>query len=378
MATGPLQAPHVPAGEWAAIRSTSGSEPRGGPIVRPRAETGGMVVETTVVAARDLPADPAAVRRLAVVVFDGVSLGIMSFAFGVFDMAEHYGAMPGLEVRLVAGEPDTAMRGAGLSYVVPYDLAAIRTADLIIVPNWRDPAEPPPAPVLEALRVAHAAGARLAGLCSGVFVLAAAGVLDDRPATTHWALAGVLATMYPKIRVRGFELYIDDGDVLTSGGGAAGMDLGIRLIRTLYGATVANRLARAMVVPPHRPGGQAQFVQSLVTEPDGDDDPVAEAMRWALGHLDAILPIDVLARRAGMSRRNFDRRFRQITGTAPGAWLTYQRILRAQHLLESSRLPVDEVARRCGFSSGAALRPHFRRQVGIAPFAYRQSFGTVS
>jgi transcriptional regulator GlxA family with amidase domain len=337
-----------------------------------------MVVEATAVAARDLPANPAAVRRLAVVVFDGVSLGVMSFAFGVFDMAVQYGAMPDVEIRLVAGEPDTTMRGAGLSCGVPYDLAAIRSADLIIVPNWRDPAELPPPPVLEALRVAHAAGARLAGLCSGAFVLAAAGLLDDRPATTHWALADVLATMYPKIRMRASELYIDDGDVLTSGGGAAGMDLGIHLIRTLYGAAVANRLARAMVVPPHRPGGQAQFVQSLVAEPDGEDDPVAEAMRWALDHLDAILPIDVLARRAGMSRRNFDRRFRQITGTAPATWLTYQRVLRAQHLLESSRLPVDEVARRCGFSSAAALRPHFRRRVGISPLAYRQSFGAAS
>jgi transcriptional regulator GlxA family with amidase domain len=312
------------------------------------------------------------------VVFDGVSLGVMSFAFGVFDLAVHYGGTPDLEIRLVAGEPETVICGGGLSYPVPYDLAAIRAADLIIVPNWRDPAEPPPAPVLEALRVAHAAGARLAGLCSGVFVLAAAGVLDDRPATTHWALADVLATRYPKVRVRASELYIDDGDVLTSGGGAAGMDLGIHLIRTLYGATVANRLARAMVVPPHRPGGQAQFVQSLVAEPDGDDDPVAEAMRWAHGHLDAILPIDVLARRAGMSRRNFDRRFRQITGTPPATWLTYQRILHAQHLLESSGLPVDEIARRCGFSSAASLRPHFRRQVGIAPLAYRQSFGEMS
>lgn len=337
-----------------------------------------MVVEATMVATHDLPANPAPVRRLAVVVFDGVSLGVMSFAFGVFDLAIHYGAMPDLEVRLLAGEPGTALHGAGLSYAVPYDLSAIRIADLIIVPNWRDPAEAPPEPVLEALRTAHAAGARLAGLCSGVFVLAAAGVLDDRPATTHWALAGCLASMHPKIRVRASELYIDDGDVLTAGGGAAGIDLGIHLIRTLYGATVANRLARAMVVPPHRPGGQAQFVQSLVTEPDGEDDPVAEAMRWALGRLDALLPIGVLARRAGMSRRNFDRRFRQITGTAPATWLTYQRVLHAQHLLESSRLPVDEVARRCGFSSAAALRPHFRRQVGIAPLVYRQTFGAMS
>jgi transcriptional regulator GlxA family with amidase domain len=316
-------------------------------------------------------------QRLAVVVFDGVSLGIMSFAFGVFDMAKHHAVLPDLDLRVVSGEPGAALVGGGLSCQVPYDLDAIRSADLVIIPNWRDPAEEPPRPLLEALRAAHAAGARLAGLCSGAFVLAAAGLLDHRPATTHWSRAGLLAQMYPTIDVRPEQLYIDDGDVLTAGGGAAGMDLGLHLLRTQYGADVANRLARSMVVPPHRSGGQAQYVQTPLPELD-ETDPVGETLTWAVGRLDQNLPVERLARRAQMSRRNFDRRFREITGTAPAAWLTHQRVLRAQQLLESTRLPVEEVARQCGFSSAAALRPHFRRIVGTSPAAYRTSFAPVS
>jgi transcriptional regulator GlxA family with amidase domain len=308
-----------------------------------------------------------------VVVFDGVSLGIMSFAFGVFDMAKSYGVLSDLDVRVVAGEPAAALNGGGLSCPVPHDLDAIQTADLVIIPDWRDPAEAPPLPLLEALRAAHAAGARIAGLCSGTFVLAAAGLLDGRPATTHWAMAGQLARMHPKIDVRPEQLYIDDGDVLTAGGGAAGMDLGLHLLRTQYGADVANRLARNMVVPPHRSGGQAQYVETPLPALDRDD-PVGETLTWALGRLDQALPVDALARRARMSRRNFDRRFREITGTAPATWLTHQRVLRAQQLLESTRLPVEEVARQCGFSSAAALRPHFRRVVGTSPAAYRTTF----
>jgi transcriptional regulator GlxA family with amidase domain len=267
-----------------------------------------------------------------VVVFDGVSLGIMSFAFGVFDMAKHYGVLPDLELRVVAGEPATAVTGGGLSCYVPYDLDAIQAASLVIIPNWRDPAEPPPEPLLAALRAAHGRGTRVAGLCSGAFVLAAAGLLDGRPATTHWALAGQLAQMYPKVQVRADQLYIDDGDVLTAGGGAAGMDLGLHLLREHCGAAVANRLSRSMVVPPHRPGGQARYIESPLPAPD-DSEPV-ETMTWALGHLDRPLPVAVPpASRDG--RRNFDRRFREITGTAALTWLTHQRVLRAQQLLEN-------------------------------------------
>ena len=316
-------------------------------------------------------------QRFVVVVFDGVSLGIMSFAFGVFDMAKHYGVLPDLDVRVVAGEPAAALIGGGLTCEVPYDLAAIRAAGLVIIPDWRDPGEAPPQPLLEALRGAHAVGARIAGLCSGAFVLAAAGLLDDRPATTHWAAAGLLSRMYPKIDVRPAQLYIDDGDVLTAGGGAAGMDLGLHLLRVQYGAEVANRLARYMVVPPHRPGDQAQYVETPLPVLD-QTDPVGETLAWALGQLDQPLPVECLASRARMSRRNFDRRFREINGTAPATWLTHQRVLRAQQLLESTGLPVEQVARQCGFSSGAALRPHFRRLVGTAPAAYRAAFTHLS
>jgi len=311
--------------------------------------------------------------RLVVVVFDGIPLGIMSFTFGVFDMAKHYGVLPDLDVRVVAGEPAAALSGGGLTCEVPYDLGAVRDADLIIVSDWREPGEAPPQPLLEALRTAHAAGARVAALCSGAFVLAAAGLLDDRPATTHWALAGLLAQKHPKIDVRPGSLYIDDGDVLTAGGGAAGMDLGLHLLRAAYGAAVANRLARYMVVPPHRSGDQAQYVETPLPVLD-ETDPVGETLAWALGRLDQALPVECLARRAQMSRRNFDRRFREITGTTPAAWLAHQRVLRAQQLLESTRLSVEEVARQCGFSSAAALRPHFRRLVGTVPAAYRATF----
>ena len=253
--------------------------------------------------------EPAAcpTERFVVVVFDGVSLGIMSFAFGVFDMAVHYGVLPDLEVRVVAGEPATAITGGGLTCYVPYDLDAIQAASLVIVPNWRDPAEPPPGPLLGALRAAHARGARVAGLCSGAFVLAAAGLLDGRPATTHWALAAELARMYPKVQVKSDQLYIDDGDVLTAGGGAAGMDLGLHLLRGHCGAAVANRLARSMVVPPHRPGGQAQYIESPLPPPD-DSDPVGETMTWALAHLDQPLPVELSRNRGVGGREHIGRR----------------------------------------------------------------------
>jgi transcriptional regulator GlxA family with amidase domain len=214
----------------------------------------------------------------------------------------------------------------------------------------------------------------VAGMCSGAFVLAAAGLLDGRPATTHWGLAELLAGLYPTVRVDASALYVDDGDVLTAGGGASGMDLGLHLIRTMCGADVATKLAKGMVLPPHRPGGQAQYIESPMPEAD-DDDPLTESMAWALTKLDTNLPVDALAQHAHMSRRNYDRRFREITGTAPATWLTHQRVIRAQQLLESTELPIDQIARYCGFSSAAAMRPHFRRLVGVAPVTYRETFG---
>jgi transcriptional regulator GlxA family with amidase domain len=170
-------------------------------------------------------------------------------------------------------------------------------------------------------------------------------------------------------------LYVDDGDVLTAGGAAA-VDLRLHLIRSAYGATVANQLARGMGVPPHRAGGQAHYIQSPLPEP-GRGDPAGETLNRALGRLGQALPVDTLARRAGMSRRTFGRRFREITGTAPAAWLTHQRVLRAQHVLERARLPAEEIARHCGFPS-AVPRTYFRRLAGVAPTTYRDTFGPVS
>jgi len=320
-------------------------------------------------------ADPQ-VKRLTVVVFDGTPLGIMSFTIGVFDMAKHYGVLPDLDLRVVAGEPAAALAGGGLSCDVPYDLDAVRDAALVVVSDWRDPAEEPPQPLLEALRAAHAAGARVAALCSGTFVLAAAGLLDDRPATTRTGRWPACSPSGTRRSTSARNRCIDDGDVLTAGGGAAGMDLGLHLLRAQYGAAVANRLARYMVVPPHRSGDQAQYVETPLPVLD-EADPVSGALAWALGRLDQELPVERLARRAQMSRRNFDRRFRELTGTTPAAWLTHQRVLRAQQLLESTQLPVEQVARQCGFSTGAALRPHFRRLVGTVPAAYRATFGVA-
>ncbi|WP_262403570.1 GlxA family transcriptional regulator [Actinomadura sp. CNU-125] len=186
-------------------------------------------------------------------------------------------------------------------------------------------------------------------------------------------MADRLAELHPAVRVDASVLYVDDGDVLTGGGGAAGMDLGLHLIRSMLGAADANRLARAMVVPPHRAGGQAQYIESPIPHLDAED-PVAETMGWALGRLDSALSTSDLAGRAHMSRRNYDRRFREITGSAPAQWLAHQRVLRAQQLLETTDLPVDEVARRSGFPSAAALRVRFRRVTGVPPTAYRETF----
>jgi transcriptional regulator GlxA family with amidase domain len=315
--------------------------------------------------------------RIAVVVFDGLAWGTLSFALSVFDLAAKYRALPDIDLRIVAAEPSAELRCGGITMDVPYDLDLVRAADLVIVTDCPDPATQPPEELLDTLRAAHARGARVAGLCLGAFVLAAAGLLDGRPATTHWKHAAQLASAYPQVRVEPSVLYVDDGDVLTAGGGAAGIDLGLHLVRAADGAAAANRIARYMVVAPHRPGGQAQYIESPVPEIDAGD-PVGATMEWALQRLDQALPVVTLAHQAGMSRRNYDRRFREITGLTPVEWLNHQRVLRARQLLESTQLSVDQVARQCGFATAAGLRPPFRRLVGVPPGAYRRTFSQLS
>lgn len=242
-----------------------------------------------------------------------------------------------------------------------------------MVPAWRSITSPPPAEALEALRRAHEEGARIVGLCTGAFVLAAAGLLDGRPATTHWMYAPTLAKRYPSVHVDPRELFVDDGDVLTSAGTAAGIDLCLHIVRTDHGTEAAGALARRLVVPPRRSGGQERYLDRSLPEEIGSD-PLAEVVAWALEHLHEQFDVETLAARAYMSRRTFDRRFRSLTGSAPLQWLITQRVLQAQRLLETSEYSVDEVAGRCGFRSPVALRGHFRRQLGSSPAAYRAAY----
>ncbi|HEX5613834.1 MAG TPA: helix-turn-helix domain-containing protein [Acidimicrobiia bacterium] len=254
----------------------------------------------------------------------------------------------------------------------PYGLAELAAADTVIVPA-ADPHRPAPPATLAALRRAYERGARMVSFCSGAFALAEAGILDGRPVTTHWMHAAELARRYPSLDVHPDVLYVDDGQVLTSAGTAAGIDLALHLVRRDHGAEIANKVARRMVVPPHRDGGQAQFVDAPISR---DDDPAALAatLEWALDHLDQALTVEQLAAHALMSGRTFARRFRALTGTTPMQWLAVQRIRHAQRLLETTDWSIDEVARRCGLGTAANLRLHFRRVCATTPTAYRAAF----
>ncbi|MGK5551380.1 helix-turn-helix domain-containing protein [Actinomadura kijaniata] len=308
-------------------------------------------------------------RVFAVLCFDRAPMFETSVPFSVFG-----GNEPRFEVRAVAGDPGPLTSSAGIVLHAPHGLDALDGAGTVVVPSWRLGDGPPPEPVLAALRAAHADGATVVGLCRGAFVLAAAGLLDGRRATTHWRFAPALATAYPRVRVDPAVLFVDEGSIVTSAGTAAGIDACLHLVRREFGAAAAGSIARRMVVPPQRSGGQAQYIERPVPDVGGDD-PLAEVLEYAVRNLhDAGLDVDALARRAHLSRRSFDRRFREATGTSPLRWLLAQRVLHAQRLLESTDLPVDAVARRVGFANGVALRPHFRRVVGVAPQPYRDTF----
>jgi len=260
----------------------------------------------------------------------------------------------------------------GVSVQARSGLGSLRSAGTIVIPGWRDPAERPPAALLAALRRAHARGARLLSICSGVFVLAAAGLLDGRRATTHWRYVERLRADYPQIRVEPDVLYVDEGAILTSAGSAAGIDLCLHLIRRDYGAEIANQVARRLVVSPHREGGQAQFIREPVpTSPEGGLAPV---MEWAVKRLREPLTVAELARQARMSPRTFARRFVKESGATPHRWLTHQRLEAAQRRLETTRDGIDDVAAACGFDSAMTLRHHFRRAFRTTPTAYRRRF----
>jgi transcriptional regulator GlxA family with amidase domain len=310
------------------------------------------------------------IKSVAIVALPGVQpfeLGVAWEGFGVDRSDEGVPPYDCVVVSMTASVPTAG----GWSLSTPHRLDRARAADLVVVPANVDPAQHPE-PLLDLLRHTVARGAKVMSVCSGAFALGAAGLLDDRDCTTHWRYAQELADTYPQARVNPNVLFVCDGPVYTSAGTAAGLDLCLHIIRSDHGEEIARKVARRMVMPPHRDGGQSQYVEAPIrVRPAETLAPLLDA----LGHeLDAEHTIDSLAERCAMSPRTFARRFRAETGTTPHLWLTHQRVLHARRMLEEGDDGVDSVALRCGFGSAAMLRHHFGRIVGVSPAAYRRAF----
>jgi transcriptional regulator GlxA family with amidase domain len=300
----------------------------------------------------------------------------LSVAHEVFGLDRSELVAPWYEFRVVALDDEPiAVADGTWSINTPWRLADLADADTIVIPAWKALEDAPPEALVEAVRDAHARGARIVSVCSGAFLLAATGLLDGRTATTHWMYGEAFARRFPAVVLDPDVLYVDAGDGLfTSAGTAAGIDLCLHIVRLDHGAEVANAVARRMVVPAHRDGGQSQYVAAPVPEEPDETGALAPVLDWAVTHLDEPLTVEDLARRALMSPRTFARRFRDATGTTPLQWVLRQRILHAQHLLEATELPIEIVASRCGFGSATALRVHFRRATGTTPQSYRRAF----
>jgi AraC family transcriptional activator FtrA len=274
-----------------------------------------------------------------------------------------------------ASEAGPIRAAGGITLAAPYTLELLEQADTIVIPGWRDADEVPPEPLLKQIRAAHERGARLCSICSGVFVLAAAGVLDGKTVTTHWRYAEKLQQRYPQLSVRPDALYVDEGRIITSAGSAAGLDMLLHLVRRDHGGAVANRVAQRLVVPPHREGGQAQFVPRPM--PQDDSGRLAKLMDWVRGHPAVPHTLRSLAERAAMSPRTLQRQFRDATGMAPYEWVVRERVAIARELLEApTPLSMARVAELAGFGSEESLRRHFRRIALTSPGAYRRKFGT--
>ncbi|MGZ5910195.1 MAG: transcriptional regulator FtrA [Reyranella sp.] len=318
---------------------------------------------------RTRPARPSN-NVVAVLAYDGVNafeLGIAVELFGLSDMGADW-----YRVIVCAERPGRPLAAGGrVKVVADAGLPSLRQAGTIIVPGWQEIDAIPPAALLDALRRAHARGARIASICSGVFVLAAAGLLTGRRVTAHWADTDALARRYPHLRVDPDVLYVDDGDIMTSAGRSAGLDLCLHIVRRDYGAKVANQVARRMVIPTHREGGQAQFIPRPV---QAEGDPLAALLAWVRRHLDQNLTIADLAAKARMSRRTFIRRFEEATGASPGEWIVQERVAHARNLLEETTMSVEQVATTVGFGTTDALRHHFRARLDTSPARYRAGF----
>jgi transcriptional regulator GlxA family with amidase domain len=310
--------------------------------------------------------------KIAAVVLDQVAPFEMAVPCEVFGIDRSDLVSPWYEFRLCAGQPGPIRTQTGFSIDTPFGLETIDWAETVIVlPTSR---RSYPADLLTALARAHARGARLVSICTGAFILAAAGLLDGRTVTTHWMNADELAEAHPEIIVDPAVLYIDEGDIATSAGTASGIDLCLHLVRKDLGADVANAVARRMVVAPHREGGQAQYIEYPMVSAGADDHLLDETMAMARGNLGDALTVGRLAAHAAMSPRTFARRFRAATGTTPHQWLITERVALAQRLLETTEKSVDRIAIEAGFGTGTNLRQHFQRAIGVAPGRYRTAF----
>jgi AraC family transcriptional activator FtrA len=301
--------------------------------------------------------------------------GLCTFEFGI--VVEMFG-LPRPEMNpwyefSVCGLNKRPVRAIGGITVAPaHGLRGLEQADTIIIPGWPKPIAPPPPELVRALSRAHARGARLVSLCVGSFVLGATGLLDGRRATTHWSFVDAMRKDFPLVRIEPDVLYLDEGDILTSAGSAAGIDLCLHIIRKDFGSIAANAVARRAVVPPHREGGQAQFIDKPIGE--AAHPWLSKLLHWAQGRLQGPITVGELARAAHTSKRTLSRRFTATTGASPLQWITGLRLRRAKDLLETTTLSIEEVAQESGFGSAAVFRHHFRMGVKVSPSAYRGRF----
>ncbi|MYT31352.1 MULTISPECIES: helix-turn-helix domain-containing protein [unclassified Streptomyces] len=307
-------------------------------------------------------------HRVVVLALDGVYPFELGIPKRIFDNAgSRY------EVLTCSADGGPVRTCADFTITVEHGPEALRTADTVVIPPYDLALTTPALPrsVADALALIRP-GTRIVSICTGAFVLAAAGLLDGRPATTHWQLAEQFRALFPRVRLDPDVLFVDDGDILTSAGAASGVDVCLHVVRTDHGSAAANHVARLCVVPPWRDGGQAQYIEQPV--PDPATTGTALTRHWALENLHLPLTLDTLAEHARMSRRTFARRFGNEVGVSPGRWLIAQRVERARQLLESSELSVDHIAGQVGFATGTSLRQHFHAALGVAPLAYRRTF----
>lgn len=311
---------------------------------------------------------------MVLVAYDGLCTFEFGCAVEVFGLARPEMGPDWYRCAVAGIEPGPLRATGGVQVIADGGLDLVARAGTVVVPGWRGIDAPVPEALCAALRTARERGARILSLCSGAFVLAAAGLLDGRRATTHWRYAQALTARHPSLHFMPDVLYVDEGDVLTAAGSAAGLDLCLHLVRRDFGPEIANAVARRLVLPAHRQGGQAQYVERPVPRERAAGSRLGPLLDRVRRGLDQDWPIGRLAAEAALSPRALHRRFREATGQSPGAWLLAERIGHAKSLLEGTRLPIPEIAAACGFGSAATLRHHFRMQLGTSPAAYRAAF----